>query len=175
MRIRSTLTIGNRVYAKGDEIPWTRIYPFFLLHMLVFGGSGFFMAYGTKHVPLVFLYAHGGFAILIYSVFYCAIFGVDEVKWMLINAGLGVVGIYAQIGWLLSLFGKRIEDYPIRVQVIPFLYFVLYTFLLRHAVLDLTGSRDDAPRKKSVEYAYIAGSLLISAVAWWWDWRGAKL
>ncbi|HEY4300705.1 MAG TPA: hypothetical protein VGM73_07530 [Candidatus Didemnitutus sp.] len=169
MRLHSSLRIGNRSYEKGSEVPWTRIYPFFLLHMLVFGASGFYMAYGTKHVPLLFLYVHGGFAIAIYAVFYCAIFGVDEVKWMLINAALGVLGIYAQLGWLLERFGKRIGDYPVSVQVIPFLYFVLYTFLLRHAVLDLTGSRGNAPRRKVVEYGYIAVSLLISVAAWWLD------
>ena len=27
------------------ELPWYKIYPFFLAHMLMFGGSGFFMAY----------------------------------------------------------------------------------------------------------------------------------
>jgi hypothetical protein len=171
MRLHGTLTITGRTYAAGTEVPWTRIYPFFLLHMLVFGGSGFLMAYGTHHVPLVFLYLHGGFAILIYALFYVAIFGVDEVKWMFINAGLGVLGIYAQVGWLLSWFGKRIEDYPVSVHVVPFLYFVLYTFLLRHALLDLTGSRDDPPRRKAVEYAYIAVSVLISLVCWWLDHR----
>ena len=162
MKLHAELTINGRKYAKGSEVPWYGIYPFFLFHMLVFGGSGFLMAYAGQGVPLLFLYVHGGFAIAIYTAFYLAIFGRDKVKWMFINAGLGVLGIYGQVGWLLSLFGKRIADYPAAVNVVPFLYYVLYTFLLRHAVLDLTGSREDDSRKQKVEYSYIVLSVAVS-------------
>jgi hypothetical protein len=155
MKIASSIKINNRTYAKGTDISWYKIYPFFLIHMLMFGGSGFLMAYSDPGPPLLFLYAHGGFAILIYTIFYISIFGRDEVKWMFINSGLGLLGIYSQIGWLLSLFGKKIDDYPIYAHVIPFLYFVLYTFLIRHAILDLMKAREDNMRKKRVEYAYV--------------------
>jgi len=167
MKLPSDITINGKLYAKGSELPWYKIYPFFLIHMLAFGASGFFMAYSAHHPPVLFLYAHGGFAILIYTVFYLAIFGRDEVKWMFINAALGLLGIYTQIGWLLGLFGKRIGDYPFYVHVIPFLYFVLYTFLIRHAVMDLTQSRDDPARKKFVENCYIAISVAIYLIAYY--------
>lgn len=88
------------------------VYPFFLFHMLLFGGSGFYMAYADKGPSIFFLYLHGGIAILGYSVFYLAMFGRDEIKWMLINAVLGLFGIYTQIAWILALFGKHIDDYP---------------------------------------------------------------
>ena len=166
MKLHGSISIGNRSYAQGDEIPWYKIYPFFLAHMLVFGGSGFLMAYADRRPPVLFLYLHGGFAIAIYTVFYLAIFGRDEVKWMFINAALGLLGIYSQIGWLLSFFGKKIGDYPVYVHVVPFLYFVLYTFLLRHAVLDLTQSREDADKKKRVEYGYIAVSIAVYLVSY---------
>jgi hypothetical protein len=162
MKLQGEITLNGRHYAKGSEVPWYAVYPFFIVHMLVFGGSGFLMAYASSPAPLLFLYAHGGFAIAIYTVFYVTLFGRDDVKWMFINAGLGVLGIYGQMGWLLSKFGKRIGDYPLSVQVIPFLYFVLYTFLLRHALLDLTGSREDEGRQQKVEYAYIVVSVLVS-------------
>jgi hypothetical protein len=161
MKLHGELTINGNKYAKGSEVRWYAIYPFFLIHMLVFGGSGFLMAYSAD-VPLLFLYVHGGFAIAIYTAFYLAIFGRDEVKWMFVNAGLGVLAIYGQIGWLLSLFGRKIGDYPVAVNVIPFLYYVLYTFLLRHAVLDITGSREDEDRKQKVEYSYIVLSVAVS-------------
>jgi len=156
MKLHGSISIGNRKYNKGDEIPWYKVYPFFLVHMFMFGGSGFLMAYADEGPRVFFLYMHGGFAVLIYTVFYLAMFGRDQVKWMFINAALGLVGIYTQIGWILSLFGKKICDYPIQVHVIPFLYFVLYTFLLRHAVLDITHSREDHRKKKRVEYGYVA-------------------
>ncbi len=173
MKLHGELTINGKKYPEGSEVRWYAVYPFFLLHMLVFGGSGFLMAYASDPAPLAFLYLHGGFAILIYTAFYLVMFGRDEVKWMFINAGLGVLGIYGQMGWLLSKFGKRIGDYPLSVQVVPFLYFVLYTFLLRHAVLDLTGSREDADRKQKVEYAYIALSVAVSLLFYYLEHRQA--
>lgn len=136
------------------------IYIFFGIHMLMFGLSGFLMAYASNRPELTFIYLHGGIAIFVYTIFYLTIFGRDEVKWMLINAALGILGIYAQIGWILGKFGKNIDDYPWYVHVTPFLYYVLYTFLLRQFVLDLTGSRDNAGRKKLVDAAYVLLSLL---------------
>ena len=144
-------------------MPARFIYPFFLFHMLMFGLSGFFMAYSNDRPDIGFLYMHGGFAILVYLVFYFTIFGVDRVKWMFINAALGLFGIYAQIEWILSLFGKRAEDFPWYVHVIPFLYYVLYTFLLYQLVLEVTGSHKSESRKRLVEHLYIVFSVLIYA------------
>jgi hypothetical protein len=163
VKLHGSLTINGRDYASGQEIPGSYVYPFFLVHMLAFGLSGFALAYGGA--PVLFLYMHGGLAILVYTVFYLAIFGRDEVKWMFINAGLGLFGIISQIDWLLSLFGKHVADYPPYVHVIPFLYFVLYTFLIRHAILDLLGAREDETKRTRVQYAYIGGSLALYALA----------
>ena len=161
MRLQGDITINGRLYPRGTDVPWFKIYPFFLIHMLVFGGSGFLMAYGTAHPPVAFLYLHGGIAITVYTLFYLSIFGRDAVKWMFINAILGVLGIYSQINWLLSLVGRRAGDYPFYVHVIPFLYYVLYTFLVRHAVLDITQSREDAARRQLVENVYIGISVAV--------------
>jgi hypothetical protein len=166
MKLRSRISINKRIYAKGADIPWYVIYPFFLVHMLIFGVSGFVMAYGPKHAPVMFLYAHGGIAMLVYTAFYLSIFGRDEVKWMFINAALGLFGIYSQLGWLLALFGRQIGDYPVQVHVIPFLYFVFYTFLIRHAVIDLTHSREDPGKQKHVEYGYILVSVGIYLISY---------
>jgi len=171
MKLNSEIKINGKLYTKGSDLPWYNIYPFFLVHMLIFGASGFFMAYTKNGPPVTFLYMHGGIAILVYTMFYLAIFGRDEVKWMFINAGLGLLGIYSQIGWLLSLFGKRIEDYPVYVHVIPFFYFVLYTFLLRQAVMDITRSREDPVKKKFVEYAYIIISVAIYLISYFLERR----
>ncbi|MGH8030242.1 MAG: hypothetical protein ACREO3_09935, partial [Arenimonas sp.] len=89
MKLHSPITINGKAYAKGAEVPGWVIYPFFLFHMLLFGGSGFVMAYASDDVPTYFLYLHGGIAILVYIVFYFAMFGRDEVQWMFINATLG--------------------------------------------------------------------------------------
>lgn len=143
------------------------IYPFFGIHMLMFGLSGFLMAYSADGPDLSFVYMHGGIAILVYMVFYLAIFGRDEVQWMLINAGLGILGIYAQVGWLLERLGKRIDDYPWQVHVVPFLYYVLYTFLLRQFLLDVTRSRDNPARRNLVNNAYVVVSLIVYGLLFW--------
>lgn len=162
MRLHHGLTINGTEYPAGSEVSGWKVYPFFLFHMLVFGGSGFFMAYGGDNVPITGLYAHGGIALSVYTMFYFAIFGLDQVKWMFINAGLGAVGIYTQMGWLLQLFGRRIEDYPLERQVVPFFYYVLYTFLLRQALLDMSGARDSEERRRLVDNIYVAVSLAAS-------------
>lgn len=159
MKVHSEITINGKSYPKNSQLAWYMVYPFFLVHMLAFGLSGFFMAYSGDGPDVGFLYAHGGIAIVVYVIFYFALFGLDQVKWMFINAALGLFGIYAQINLILSLFGKRAEQFPWYVHVIPFLYYVLYTFLLYQMVLDVSGARHNESRKKIVEGIYVVGSI----------------
>jgi hypothetical protein len=160
MKLHTALNINGKHHPAGSEVAWYVIYPFFVFHMLMFGGSGFLLAYASD-ADTGFLYMHGGIAILVYIVFYLAMFGVDEVRWMFINAGLGLLGIRAEIGWLLGLFGKRIDDYPWYVHVIPFLYYILYTFLLRQMLLDATQARENPARRRKVEGLYVVVSLAV--------------
>lgn len=156
----------------GKSMPWFFVYPFFMVHMLMFGLSGFMMAYASDGPDIGFLYLHGGFAIVVYTIFYLAIFGVDKVRWMFINAALGLFGIYAQIDWILSAFGKSAKDFPPTVHVIPFLYYVLYTFLLYQLVLQVSGAHKNPHRKKLVEIIYVAASLTV--YSWlYFNHRGA--
>ena len=165
MRIHGTITMNGKTYHEGDEIPWYMVYPFFLVHMLMFGASGFFMAYAEDKPGVMFLYMHGGIAIFAYVGFYLVMFGIDEVKWMFINAGLGLLGIYAQIGWILTLFGKELDDFPIYIHVIPFLYYILYTFLLHQMVLDVTDAREREDRRRVVNVFYVIVSTTIYVLA----------
>ncbi|GAB2489451.1 hypothetical protein [Arenimonas alkanexedens] len=166
MKLQSDITVNGKLIRKGQPAPLLFIYPFFLLHMGMFGLSGFFMAYVANNVDLAFLYMHGGIAILVYVLFYFAIFGRDEVKWMFINAGLGLLGIWVEIETILSWFGKELSDYPAAVHVTPFIYYILYTFLLRQMLLDITRSRDKPARKRLVEMIYVVGSLLVYGSLW---------
>ena len=161
MKLRSAITINGKEYKEGETISWTMIYPFFMVHMAAFGASGFFMAYSPDGPGAGFLYMHGGIAILVYLVFYLSIFGQEEVKWMFINAGLGLFGIMAEIGWILDMFGTTLADYPLHIHVVPFLYYILYTFLLRQAFIDFTNSRGDPDRRKRVERTYILLSVVV--------------
>lgn len=166
MKLHGALTINGKAYAAGEQVPGRFVYPFFLLHMGMFGVSGFLMAYAADDVPLPMLFLHGGIAIGAYLVFYLAIFGRDEVRWMLVNAGLGLLGIYTEIGWLLALFGKAPGDFHWSRHIVPFGYYILYTFLLRQMLLDLFSAREDTQRRRRVESAYIGGSLVLYLAMW---------
>ncbi|MEE4639604.1 MAG: hypothetical protein V2J42_12780 [Wenzhouxiangella sp.] len=170
MELEGAITINGKKYKKGDQIPWYFVYPFFMVHMGAFGLSGFFMAYSSEGPGLAFLYMHGGFACLIYLVFYLAIFGVERVKWMFINSGLGLFGIYAQIEVILSWFGKRAADFSPAVHAIPFFYYVLYTFLLHQMLLDVARARSNEKRRQLIDALYIIGSVVIYG-AIWLSWR----
>ena len=140
----------------GSNLGGLVIYIFFLIHMLAFGGSGFAMAYFSESADLFFLYIHGGIAIFVYLQFYNALFGRDAVRWMVINALLGIFGIYSELRIFLDFFDKDITDYSIFVHAIPFTYYVLYTFLLYQTVLLLTNAAANPLRKLLVELTYIA-------------------
>ena len=147
-------------------MPWYKVYPLFVLHIGVFGVSGFFMAYMDDGAPLFFLYLHGGFACLVYTLFYLAFFGIDRVRWMFINGALGLFGIYAQIDWILSKFGKQASEFSAAVHFIPFFYYVLYTFLLHQMVLDIFRARTDRKRRHVIDALYIALSIAIYGAFW---------
>ncbi|NKI34762.1 hypothetical protein HFP89_06245 [Wenzhouxiangella sp. XN79A] len=166
MELQGSITINGKKYEKGDTVPWYTIYPFFLLHVGAFGVSGFFMAYASDGPELGFLYLHGGFACLIYLVFYVTLFGVDRVRWMFINAALGLFGIYAQIDWILALFGKQAGDFSAAVHFIPFFYYVLYTFLLHQMVLDVFKARSDERKRQRIDLLYIVLSVVIYGAIW---------
>jgi hypothetical protein len=164
MKLHGPISIGDRTYLKGEDVPWTRIYPFFLIHMLIFGTTGFLMAYATPDPDLWFLYIHGGGAITCYIAFYLGFFGVDQVRWMFINAALGLAGIYSQVAWIMERLGKDIHQVRWYVHLVPFLYYVLYVFLIRQAFLDLFDARRNPARRARAETAYVVISLAICAV-----------
>ncbi|MGH8177862.1 MAG: hypothetical protein ACREV5_16525 [Steroidobacter sp.] len=121
------------------------------------------MAYADVGAPVIFLYAHGLFAVALFMPLYGSMFGRDEMRWMLINSGLGIFSICSELDWLLSFIGtgKTLGSYPFYVHPVPFLYYIMYTFLLRQFVLDLTGARELPERRKVVECAYVILSLLL--------------
>jgi hypothetical protein len=171
MKLHGKITINGQEFDKGSHVPWYMIYPFFMLHMLMFGGSGFAMAYFAETPDPTFLFIHGGIAIVVYLIFYSVIFGGDEVKWMIVNALLGLIGIYAQVGWMLSLWGKNIDHYPYYIHIVPMSYFVLYTFLLRQAVLDIFGARDDVERSDRLSWTMVIVWLMVDLALLRWQER----
>ena len=162
MRIDFEFTAWNgKTYYRGDDVPSVYIYPFFLVHMLVFGGTTFYLSYRHDGSD-----AMGGLAVTlisapIYLILYRGMFGRDEIRWLFINAALGILGIVAEVRWLLSLAGKDLRDYPLIADIGPFTFYVMYTFLLRHAVLDFAGARGDPELTTRVHRHYVLVSVLV--------------
>ncbi len=127
---------------KGEKVgkPHIGIYLFFLVHMFGFGSSGFFLAYDTNTIYLMAL-MHGGIAIFVYIIFYIAIFGLDAIKWMVINAIIGISQTYYIIDSIGGVFINNwsFDNYPFYRHIIPAIYIVLYTFLVRRFILHFLG------------------------------------
>lgn len=166
MKLAVDATINGTLYPAGSEVSGWKIYPFFLLHVGIFGASSIALAYFDDSGSIGLLVGHAALAIPVYLVFYLLIFGLDEVKWMLINGFLGLVGIYAVIDWLLGFAGKTAGEFAWYLHVVPATYYVLYTFLLRQMVLDATGSRDDPQRRQRAENLYIWVSAIFYLAIW---------
>jgi len=137
---------------------WFVIYGFFLVHMLGFGTAGFIMSYSGDVEPFEnFLFS--GFAIFVYMIFYLVIFGIDEIGWLFMNSALGILGIFSQLDWLLEFFGRDFYDYPMAAHIVPTIYYILYTFLLRRAILHIFRVEYGTRKKLIVDGLYVGGSL----------------
>lgn len=136
--------------------------------MLLFGAAGFAMAYQGDADALEFSYVHGGIAIFVYLIFYLCIFGFEQIKWMVINAMLGLYGISVEINWILNAaFDKSVNDFSYHHHIMPFIYYVLYTFLLRQGLLDMFKAHLSETRRQIVNTVYVAVSLLIYSILYW--------
>lgn len=160
------MTIYGEHYTEGDWIPWYTVYPIFLLHVGIVGYLCFIFTYLPEVTPMqglryVILMIVSGFASLLYLIFYWVIFGRDEIKWLIINAGLGFYGVYYEMGFILTSIGRSIHDYPAMAHVAPFSLYILYTFLLRQLVIDITGSRENPLRQKYINVIYTVISLIV--------------
>ena len=162
----------NRNGLRGRAVPWVFIYGFFLVHMALFGSLGFLLFYGDPSQAnysgdmneRTFKILVSTLPILVYIVFYIAIFGIDTIKWLIMNSVIGVLGIYSQLGWILEQFGKSLSDYPIWAHIVPGIYYVLYTFLLRRAVLHFLRAQDGTRKKTIIDILYV----VISVVFYLW-------
>ncbi|WP_237057402.1 hypothetical protein [Microbulbifer sediminum] len=152
---------GAKPYIETKQAQKGFLYPFFLFHMGVFGSVPFYQAYFSTDPSFSTIFLFGGFGLYVYIFFYNLIFGRDAIRWMFINAGLGIWGIYNELDILLGLTGRSLADFSPLYHLVPFAYYVMYTFLLRQGVIDLLGARQDETRRRKVEHGYIAISLLV--------------
>jgi hypothetical protein len=166
MRIHGHITLNKRRYAPGDEVSPLAVYPTFFAFFLVFCTPTYLLAYLSETPDVGGVYALGIFGSVFFLGFYLTIFGPDEVKWMLVNAALGVFGIFGQISWIMStFFFKAIDELSWYVHVMPFLIFVLFTFLARQALTDLLGGRDNEARRRVADILHVVVSVALSGAS----------
>ncbi len=176
MKIHSGISFGGISYGAGDEVEWHKIYPVFLFHVLVIGSALFYTAYSGKGPPAVFLVLGGISSAAIYTLLYLAVFGFDEIKWMFINAGLGILGIFSQLDFAVSFFGWKLNKYPWYIHIVPFLHYILYTFLVRQMILDILKAREDESKRRKADGIYVLISLVIYSGLYFFDIiRGDRL
>ncbi len=147
--MNSSLWPAQEITINGKATPLNSakrfVYPFFGIHMLAFGVSGFFISYGAAEYWFAAL--HGGIAISVYTVFYLTIFGVDKVIRLLINSLLSIGRIMTVLEKIVWLFGQDISVYPRYAHIIPGTYLMLYLFLRRHAIIDGLGRLTSSPKQ----------------------------
>lgn len=112
------------------------IYLFFLVHMWAFWTACFYISY-FQSIDFEFLIPFASISISIYLLFYFVIFWTWKVKDMFVNAIVGCLWIYAWLWDILSFFGENINSFHIYVHIVPWIYFVMYTFLLRNLLKDI--------------------------------------
>ena len=147
--------------SKIDSTPPIYFYIFFLFHMGVFGIVGLYLSYADGGKESVTGLLISLLPMYVYIKFYIGLFGLDDVRWLFINSALGAYGIFAELDFILYLFGATVDDYPGYAHIVPFMYYILYTFLIRHALIDLTPARFDNNKKRLLEKTYVAISIVI--------------
>lgn len=137
------------------------VFIFFLVHMLMFGGSGFALAYATDS-PYLFALMHGGIAILVYIIFYLVIFGIDAIKWMVINSIFGILQTHEIINLIGTTFINNYNffSYPFYRHIIPATYIILYMFLIRQFINYILKSHKNKNREKYANWFFIVINLI---------------
>ncbi|MFZ2151459.1 MAG: hypothetical protein WAU85_05440 [Candidatus Absconditicoccaceae bacterium] len=73
-------------------------------------------------------------------MFYFLAFGRDKIKRMFITSLIGISSIYSQLSNILKYFDKNINEFSWIYHIIPGIYFILFSFLLRRALVDICRS-----------------------------------
>jgi hypothetical protein len=159
---KGKIMLSHRKNIKSNVMgskPGFFVFIFFLVHMFMFGGSGFILAYDDS--PFLFALMHGGIAIFVYIVFYLVMFGVDRVRWMFINSIFGLAQTYEIINGIVTLFIKNFDffSYPFYRHIIPSIYIILYMFLIRQFIKYLTQANKNKSRKKLADFLFLGGNI----------------
>ena len=162
MKLKTDIGIGHKTYRKGSHLPWFRVYGLFLFTIAAIFWVVFDIIYLQRDSDLGFVLFFGLFIPALYLLAYRSIFGITEVRWLIINSAIGIIGIITELDWVLSyLYDKNLSDFPIYYHIIPCAHYILLTFVLRQAVIDTFNSRDNKARRKYVNLGFVLVTLTV--------------
>lgn len=129
---------------------WWRVltYMFFIIHGLWFWTATFEITYWTHDFWWGLLF--WGFATMIYMVFYMNFWGVEKIKNMFIWGLLWVIQTYAWLELIASNFINQystnfhsFEMFPLYYHIIPSMFFIMITFLLKNLIAEFFPKNQD--------------------------------
>ncbi|ACV27578.1 hypothetical protein Kkor_2168 [Kangiella koreensis DSM 16069] len=162
MKLKTDIYSGHKIYRKGDQLPWVKVYGLFIIVVFAILPVIFNETYIQRDINLTYFLFLGGFFPLIYLLYYRSVFGRDAILWIFINSILGILGTFAELNWLLKYFyEKEVSDFPFYYHIVPAIHYILLTYVLRQAIIDTFHARDNDKRLFYVNILYVVLSILI--------------
>ena len=145
------------------KFPIWFFFPFFIAHAVLFGLVVLLFAYAqySSAMGLVILFIWGFLGVLCYLMVYSALFGLDSFKWIVSNTALALFGFSAELHLLIDWFNVETANIAWYRNMLPYAYYVMYTFWFRQLVLAAFGAREDTSKGERVSNYFLVVCLLI--------------
>ncbi|MFZ2718309.1 MAG: hypothetical protein WAZ12_00735 [Candidatus Absconditicoccaceae bacterium] len=136
--LRDIVEQVNKLHRKNNYITSYKFYILISILIIIFSSLGFYLTYFEN--KLIISYIMSSLYILFFLMFYFLAFGRDKIKRMFITSLIGISSIYSQLSNILKYFDKNINEFSWIYHIIPGIYFILFSFLLRRALVDICRS-----------------------------------
>lgn len=129
----------------------------------------FFSFYSDKHLTGLENDQYTGMIISIIGIAICTsvyyiFFKFDNLKWLFKNTLIGIIGIWFELGLILTLMGKDIYDYPFYCHIIPIWFYAIYISVIRINRIDRANARRDKKQKVKIENKITRRTLVVHAI-----------
>lgn len=136
--LRDIVEQVNKLHRKNNYITSYKFYILISILIIIFSSLWFYLTYFEN--KLIISYIMSSLYILFFLMFYFLAFGRDKIKRMFITSLIGISSIYSQLSNILKYFDKNINEFSWIYHIIPGIYFILFSFLLRRALVDICRS-----------------------------------
>ena len=162
MKLKTDISIGSNTYSKGSYLHWSKVYGFFTVIIALHFWLVFDITYIQQDIVLGFTLCFGIFLPVLYLLAYRSIFGLAEIRWLIVNSIIGIIGVLAELDWVLSYFyDKSLSDFNVFFHIIPCVHYIMFTFVLRQAVIDSFHARYNLKRREYVNLGFTLISTIL--------------